>query len=161
VGKWGASWRIFRRCLRDPDYRGRVAALDEKDDEELVRNGAVRMLALLQEEGRLVDFLRERIDGYDDAQVGSAARSIHARCRVVLEESFELAPVLAGKEGEHVRVEEGFDPLAVRLEGNVGAKPPLRGILRHPGWRAKAVTLAPVSPGRSPDLVAPAEVEVV
>ena len=33
--------------------------------------GAVHLLFLLQKEGRLIDFLQESIEGYDDAQVGS------------------------------------------------------------------------------------------
>ena len=158
MGRWTDSWRIFRRCLKDPELRGQIAKLGTKGEAEAA--GAVRLLARLQESGRLVDFLLEDIDGYQDAQVGAAVRSIHARCRAALREIFDLGPVLAGKEGGPVKVEEGFDPLAIRLEGNVGARPPLRGILRHPGWRAKSVTLGPDSPDRSADLVGPAEVEV-
>ena len=160
MGAWAESWRIFRRCLKDAEFRDQVGAFDQKGEEELARAGAARLLARFQEEGRLVDFLTERIDDYDDAQVGSAVRSIHASCRAVLRETFELEPVLAGREGETVTVSEGFDPLSIRLEGDVGATPPFRGILRHPGWRVRAATFAPVSPGRSPDLIAPAEVEV-
>ncbi len=160
MGKWADSWRIFRRCLKDSTFRTQVEGIDQKGEEEIERAGAIRILARFQEEGRLVDFLRERIDSYDDAHVGSAVRSIHAQCRTVLEESFQLEPVLPGREGGPVTVEEGFDPLAIRLEGNLGAKPPLRGTLRHPGWRVTRVTFAPVSPGRSADLIAPAEVEV-
>ena len=37
----------------------------------------VSFLALLQERGRLVDFLMEDITSYDDAQVGAGARVVH------------------------------------------------------------------------------------
>jgi hypothetical protein len=144
--------------LEDPELREQIAKLGRKGEAEAA--GAVRLLSRFQESGRLVDFLLEDIDGYADAQVGAAVRSIHARCREALGEIFELEPVLTGTEGGPVKVAEGFDPLAVRLEGNVGARPPLRGILRHPGWRATRVTLGPESPGRGADLVGPAEVEV-
>ena len=74
MGKWAESWRIFRRCLKDPEFRAQVESLGQEGEEEIERVGAVRMLARFQEEGRLVDFLKERIDGYDDAQVGSAVK---------------------------------------------------------------------------------------
>jgi len=161
VGKWGDCWRTFRRCLKDPEFRGKVRALETAGgEEELQRAGAVRLRSRLQEEGRLLDFLMEDIDSYDDRQVGSAVRSIHKKCRAVIEEIFELGPVIAGSEGKPVTVEEGFDPLAVRLEGNVGSKPPFRGVLRHPGWRAERVSFPPASPDRDRNLIAPAEVEV-
>src|SRR5207253_6846543 len=38
-------------------------------------NGAaVQLLAILQREGRLLDFLQEDVDGYADAQIGAAVR---------------------------------------------------------------------------------------
>ena len=134
MGKWSESWRIFRRCLKDGEFRRQAAELGRKGREEVERAGAVRIVAQFQEEGRLVDFLMEDMGKFDDARVGAAARSIHGRCRAVLEEAFSLKPVLEGKEGAEVTVREGFDPLSVRLEGNVGAKPPFKGILRHPGY---------------------------
>jgi len=162
VGAWSESWRIFRRCLRSEDLRKQVLELIEgkRKQEELRREGALRILAVLQEEGRLVDFLMEDLSGYDDAQVGSAARTIHKNCRKALLEVVELAPVLEGKEGQRVRIEEGMDPLAVKLEGNVGAKPPFTGILRHPGWRVVSLKLEERAVGRDPHVIGPAEVEV-
>ena len=38
----------------------------------------VHFLAMLQEKGRLVDFLMDDINAYNDAQVGAAARVVHA-----------------------------------------------------------------------------------
>jgi hypothetical protein len=54
---------------------------------------AVQMLALLQRDGRLVDFLMEDLSGYQDAQVGAAVRDVHAGCRQALTRYFTLAPV--------------------------------------------------------------------
>src|SRR5262249_27976756 len=42
---------------------------------------AVQLLALLQRDGRLVDFLREDVGAYSDAQIGAAVREVHANCR--------------------------------------------------------------------------------
>jgi flagellar basal body-associated protein FliL len=121
---------------------------------------ALRLLALLQQEGRLVDFLKEDIDGYSDAQVGAAVRSIHAGCRKALSDRIELQRIFSAEDGSEVTVEAGFDPATIRLTGNVTGKPPFRGTLQHAGWRAANVAL-PQSPGDTDaTIIAPAEVEV-
>ena len=121
---------------------------------------ALRLLALLQEEGRLIDFIEEDIDGYSDAQVGAAVRSIHAGCRKALRQRIQLERIFAAADGSEVVVEAGFDAAAVRLTGNVAGAPPFRGILQHAGWRAATVAL-PQSPGDvDPHIIAPAEVEI-
>src|SRR5690606_38389504 len=51
---------------------------------------ATQLLAVLQRDGRLVDFLMEDIAPYGDAQVGAAVRSVHAGCRQVLEQYVTL-----------------------------------------------------------------------
>lgn len=121
---------------------------------------ALHLLAVLQREGRLVDFVEEDLTGFPDAAVGAAARTVHAGCKRALEEAFRLEPVLGEAEGASVTVERGFDPAAVRLTGNVVGDPPFRGALRHHGWRARQVTLPPPPDGSDPAIVAPAEVEL-
>src|SRR5947209_2001150 len=39
--------------------------------------GALGLLGVLQQEGRLLDFLEEDLAGYSDEQIGAAARGIH------------------------------------------------------------------------------------
>ena len=53
----------------------------------------VSFLALLQERGRLVDFLMEDITSYDDAQVGAGARVVHQGCKAALREHFQIRSV--------------------------------------------------------------------
>src|SRR5260370_29873562 len=53
----------------------------------------VSFLALLQERGRLVDFLMEDITTYDDAQVGAASRVVHEGCKAALRERCEIRSV--------------------------------------------------------------------
>jgi hypothetical protein len=121
---------------------------------------ALRLLALLQQEGRLLDFIAEDIDGYGDAQVGAAVRSIHAGCRKALNERIELQRVLPDEDGSSVVVDKGFDPASIRLTGNVVGEPPFRGTLQHGGWRVTKVVL-PESPGGvDPHIITPAEVEI-
>jgi len=121
---------------------------------------ALRLLALLQQEGRFIDFIAEDIDGYSDEQVGTAVRSIHAGCRKALRERVELQRILPDDEGSTVVVDQSFDPAAVRLTGNVAGEPPFRGTLQHGGWRASKVVLPESPGGLDPAIIAPAEVEI-
>ena len=121
---------------------------------------AVQMLALLQRDGRLIDFLTENISAYPDEQLGAAVRSIHESCRQTLEHYVKLEPILNSEEEQPVTVPAGFDPAAIKLIGNVVAEPPVRGLLRHKGWRVKEVNLPPLPQGAGRMVVAPAEVEL-
>jgi len=124
------------------------------------RDGALALLALLQREGRLVDFLREALDSYTDADIGAAARDVHRGCRKVLEQHLALEPVMPGAEEEKVSVPKGFDPAEVRLIGEVKGEPPFRGTLRHHGWRVVDAKLPTLAEGVDRAVIAPAEVEL-
>jgi len=134
-----------------------IAAADDSDR-------AVQMLALLQREGRFVDFVLEDVAAYSDAQVGAAVRDIHAGCRRALDRYVTLQAVIAGREGDAVTVgqDQPFDPASFHLIGNVTGQPPFRGTLLHSGWRVAHVQLPPLPPqgtsGRA--IVAPAQIEV-
>lgn len=122
---------------------------------------AVQMLAILQRDGRLIDFLTEDIASYQDVQIGAAVREMHANCRKALEQYVTLEPIIASEEDSPVTVEAGFNPASIKLVGNVTGTAPMRGLLRHRGWRATEVKLPPLTAqpaGRS--VIAPAEVEI-
>ncbi len=142
----------------------RTTAAAEKPGTEVSRSDtldrAVQMLALLQRDGRLIDFLEEDVSSYPDGQLGAAARSIHNSCRQVLDRYVKLEPVLSSQEDHPVTVPVGFDPAAIKLIGNVSGEPPIRGLLRHRGWRVSQVTLPSLPHGSGRTIVAPAEVEV-
>ncbi|RMG18612.1 MAG: DUF2760 domain-containing protein [Planctomycetota bacterium] len=138
----------------------RAEAEEARDKLKEARDaGALALLAWLQREGRLVDFLREDIDDYDDEQVGAAVRAIHKGCAKVLAEGFELEPVLDGEEEASVEVPAGFDPVAIQLSGAVKGDPPFRGTLMHRGWRVTRIDV-PVPETVDPRVLAPAEVEL-
>jgi hypothetical protein len=120
----------------------------------------LHLLAVLQRQGRLVDFLFEDLDAYEDAQIGAAVRGIHENCRKVVSKNLSLTAVIDGAEGEEVTIEEGFDPAAVKLTGNVTGEPPFKGILRHKGWRAASIELPVLSDAQDAAVIAPAEVEI-
>ena len=128
---------------------------------EELTDRAVQLLALLQRDGRLIDFFSENIAPYSDAQVGAAARNVHESCRQALERYIKLEPVIDSAEGQSVTVQEDFDPSTTKLIGNVTGRPPLRGVLRHHGWRATQVDMPPLPPaGVGRLVIAPAEVEI-
>ena len=121
---------------------------------------ALRLLATLQEEARLIDFVREDIDGDGDADVGSAVRGIHAALRKALDERLALEPILPGEDGDAVDVPTDFDPALIRVTGKLAGGPPYSGVLRHGGWRVRVVRLPAPSPGSDARILLPAEVEV-
>jgi len=170
MGRLGLAFRCFFRVLggkplppeaqveQAEERKALPAPVPASADEKAAR--AVQLLALLQREGRLLDFLQEEIDAYDDAQVGAAVRAIHRDCRGVLKEHLDLQPVLPGEEDSRVEVPRGFDPSRIRLIGNVTGDPPFAGVLRHHGWRAASIGLPEPPRGVDPLVIAPAEVEL-
>jgi hypothetical protein len=124
------------------------------------RDGALALLALLQREGRLVDFVRDSVEGASDAEIGAAAREIHRGCRKVFDQNLTLEPVMPGEEEAKVSVPKGFDPAEVRLIGEAKGEPPYRGTLRHHGWRVVDTKLPALADGVDRSIIAPAEVEL-
>jgi hypothetical protein len=125
------------------------------------RSEAVTLLATLQREGRLVDFLQEPLEGYSDAQIGAAARDVHRQCGQVLQRLFALRPIVAAAEEAAIEVPAGFDGGRYRLTGNVAGGPPFHGRLVHHGWEAEKCQL-PAWSGTpaAARVVAPVEVEL-
>ena len=122
-------------------------------------DGALQFLSILQRDSRLVDFLMEDITGYADDQIGAAVRELHDQCRDSVARYVTLTPVIDGVEGTFAKAPSA-DPNIVKFVGNVPAKPPSGGSLRHKGWRAAKVDLPPLPSGQDPKIIAPAEIEI-
>ena len=122
----------------------------------------VALVALLQEQGRLVDFLMGDITAYDDAQVGAAARVVHEGCREVLQEHFSVVPVHEEAEGSKVTILPGYAADEYRLVGTIRGEAPFTGRLVHRGWRTTSVKMPRLvaSAGERLPTIAPAEVEL-
>ena len=121
---------------------------------------ALSLLALLQREGRLVDFLEQDIASFSDAEIGAATRVVHEGCRKALRSHAKISPVRAEEEGATVTLPAGYSPAEVKLSGNVQGSAPYKGILRHRGWRAADLVLPTPVKGHDPHVIAPAEVEL-
>ena len=122
-------------------------------------DGALQFLAILQRDSRLVDFLMEDIASYSDDQVGAAVRELHDQCRDSIARYVTLQPVIDGVEGTFAKAPSS-DPNVVKFIGNVPAKPPTGGTLRHKGWRASRIDLPALATKQDAAIVAPAEIEI-
>lgn len=140
--------------------RGAPVAKPVELPPERVHASGLLVFSMLQREGRLVDFLQEDVASFSDADVGAAARVVHAGCRKALAQCLTLEPVTKESEGAAISIPAGFDAQRIRLTGNVTGQPPFRGALKHHGWVATAVKLPAVAEALDPRVIAPAEVEL-
>ncbi len=115
------------------------------------------LLALFQEEGRLVDFLKQDIVSFSDADVGAAARVVHEGCNRALRGRVDLEPIRPEAEGDTVTVAAAPE---LKLVGHVSGAGPYQGVLRHRGWRASSVNLPTLAAGADALVMAQVEVEL-
>lgn len=150
--------------LERGELAGSVAPAVAEPSKPLLRDtapdSALQLLALLQREGRFVDFLEENVSAYSDAEIGGAARVVHEGCRKVIRDYLQIEPVRAEAEGARLTLAAGFDAAAVRLTGNVVGQPPFTGALMHRGWRVTEIKLPKLAEGHDVRVLAPAEVEL-
>jgi Domain of unknown function (DUF2760) len=118
------------------------------------------LLTLLQREGRLIDFVQEDIAQFSDAEVGSAARLVHAGCKKVLSGWIDVRPILTVPEGQRYQAAAGTLAGQLQLVGNPKSNQPIEGVVKHQGWRAEKVTIGNLPNGVDLAVLAPAEVEV-
>lgn len=139
-----------------------LAPVREVEEKEAERDlaPALQLLAILQREGRFVDFVQEDLSGASDADIGAAARVVHEGCRKGLADYVEFEAVRTEDEGAKVELAEGFDAVRHRVTGKVKGEPPYVGTLAHHGWQASRFSLPKLSDAHDPMVVAPAEVEL-
>ncbi len=173
------AWVCLFRVLFDPPFAVRVWSVrvlpktlpgpaEDTAEEPVPEAGeapgdttkGLQLLALLQREGRLVDFLEQDVTKFTDEEVGTAARIVHEGCRKVLHRVTTVAPVRPENEGTQVVIAAGFSPAEITLVGNVQGAAPYRGTLRHRGWRASSLNLPEITTGHDSHVLAPAEVEL-
>jgi hypothetical protein len=142
-----------RAAAGTPAPAARTAPVERTSD------GALQMLAILQRDSRLIDFLQEDIASYGDDQIGAAVRELHDQCRDSLARYVTLQPVIDGVEGTFANAPSA-DPNLIKFVGNVPAAPPKGGTLRHKGWRAAKVDLPPLAGRQDTSVIAPAEIEI-
>jgi hypothetical protein len=165
LARLGVAYAVFRKVLADAEVAKKVEPIltpppPEPAKPPKLSGEPLRLLNILQRDGRLLDFLLEDISGASDDLLGAGVREVHRKSQAVIKEHLTLEPILAGQEEGEVQVPAGFDPAAIHLTGNVTGNPPFKGVLKHHGWRVKAYKLPAPPPGVDELVVAPAEVEL-
>ena len=168
------AFRLFLRVLFDPKFGSAAVRLLDGEEtpaqapapapapalREAGPDAALQLLGLLQQNGRLVDFLEEEVAQYTDAEIGAAVRVVHEGCRKTLNEHFSIEPVRPEQEGARITLEPGYDAAAMRPTGNVVGEPPFTGTLTHRGWRVSEIRLPKLTAGHDTRVLALAEVEL-
>jgi Domain of unknown function (DUF2760) len=127
---------------------------------EYTPDAALQLLGLLQKEARFIDFIKEDITSYSDADIGVATRVVHQGCTKAINDHFSLAPIRDENEGSNITVADDFDAAAIRLTGNIIGSAPFTGTLIHKGWQATDVRLPKLTQNHNPQIIAAAEIEL-
>lgn len=127
---------------------------------EATPDAALQLLSLLQKEARFIDFIKEELAGFSDADIGIAARVVHEGCKKAINEHFTLATVRSESEGSKLTLAKDFDPAQVRLTGNIVGQPPFTGTLIHKGWQVTDMRLPKLTQAHNAKILAAAEVEL-
>ncbi len=124
------------------------------------RSDALTLLSTLQREARFLDLVGESLDGFDDAQVGAAARQVLSDVRKTLDRMFAITPLESRDEGEAVDIPRPASPVRMHVVGRA-AETATRGTIVHRGWKADRCQ-TPTWNGASDDalILSPAEIEV-
>jgi hypothetical protein len=159
------------KVLGDAALAGKVLALLNKPEparpepmtavpQEKSHASGLFVLSVLQQDGRLIDFLQQDVAAFSDEEVGAAARVVHGGCRKALHRLVTTSRVLNDEEGATVTVAPGFDANRIRLTGNVTGQPPFKGTLKHHGWAATELKFPTLAENMDYRILAPAEVEL-
>lgn len=159
----GLAFKAFFKAFKEPE-RAKQFIEDQpvsvNKQLEATDTSHLRMLCYLQQTGRLIDFLKEDIASFSDAQVGAAVRKIHQDCAQVLEEFVTVRPLKEEKEGAVVHVPKGYNPTEIKVVGKVKGEPPFTGTLVHRGWKAHKRSLPKGTGHPTTEVICPAEIEV-
>ncbi len=170
MGKFSNAFKAFFTVLKgnemptikeDQNKQLESGKEDSKKEERLrdkFDEGAIYALLLLQREGRLIDFLRENIDAYEDEQIGAVVREIHTGCNKVLSDNFNVQAIFDSPEGESIEIAADFDPSEIKFTGEVPETAPYNGKLEHKGWIVKEIKLAARTGKGNTKVICPAEI---
>jgi len=156
----GLACRSFVTAFKKPTEA--QLFIEEKPEKPAQSQEAshLKLLYYLQHSGRLIDFLKEEITSFSDAQVGAAVRKIHQDCAQSLEELVTIRPLRMENEGATVQIHKGYNPAEIKIVGNVKGEGPFTGTLVHRGWKAHKLSLPKKMGENTNDVICPAEVEI-
>ncbi|MCE2983549.1 MAG: DUF2760 domain-containing protein [Parachlamydia sp.] len=154
------AFKAFMKAYHQPEKAEEFLKEPEAKQIESVEPTHLRLLYHLQQSGRLIDFLKEDITSFSDAQVGAVVRKIHADCAKLVEDLITVRPLRDEQEGASIQILKGYDPSEIKIVGNVKGEPPFSGILVHRGWKAHKRSLPKKMGEMNQDVICPAEVEI-
>lgn len=155
------AFQAFMKAFKEPEQAKRFVDGELVSSQtEMADFSHLRLLHHLQQSGRLIDFLKEDIKMFSDAQVGAAVRKIHEDCAQVIEELVTIRPLREEGEGSLIHIQKGYDPLEIKLSGKIKGEPPFTGILVHRGWKVQKRSLPKQTDRLRSEVIASAEVEI-
>jgi Domain of unknown function (DUF2760) len=152
--------KAFFKAFTESEKDQKLLTVSSTKQSEGSEGSHLRLLSMLQNSGRLIDFLKEDLSSFSDAQVGVAVRKIHQDCSKLLEEVVTVRPLMEENEGTSVIIPFGYDPSSIKVVGKIKGEPPFQGILIHKGWKAHKHSLPKKIGEYQNDVIAPAEVEL-
>lgn len=160
------AFKAFFKALKDPEAAKKLLEDKTVETRQIPQTSSsgeyshLRLLSMMQESSRLVDFLKEDISSFDDSQIGAAVRKIHEECGKCLEELVTIRPLMEENEGSRIAIPQGYDSSKIKVVGNVKGQPPYTGVLVHKGWKVHKRSLPKKIGEQATDVICPAEVEV-
>ena len=124
------------------------------------RSDALTLLSTLQREARFLDLVGESLDGFEDAQVGAAARQVISDVRKALDRMFGIEPLASQEEGSSISIPRPTSPVRYHVIGR-NSEQASRGTLVHRGWKAQRAQ-TPTWNGAREDayILSPVEIDV-
>lgn len=154
------AFKAFIKAFKQPEKAQKFVDDRAAKQLEVVDQSHLRLLHYLQQAGRLIDFLKEDIGAFNDAQVGAAVRKIHQDCAQAIEELVTIRPLKDEQEGATIQVPKGYNPAEIKVVGKVKGEAPFTGTLVHRGWKAQKRSLPKKTGEQTPEVICPAEVEI-
>lgn len=159
----GLAFKAFIKAFKEPE-KGRKFVEENLDSNKQLEGNHdpshLRLLYYLQQSSRFIDFLKEDISTFNDAQVGAAVRKIHQDCARAIEELVNILPLKEEQEGSLVQVPKGYNPNEIKVVGKIKGEPPFTGVLVHRGWKAQKRSLPKKTGEQALEIICPAEVEI-
>lgn len=152
--------QAFIKAFKEPEKAKQFLEAVSPKEIEVSEPSHLRLLSYLQQGGRLIDFLKEDLTSFTDAQIGGAVRKIHQECAQTMEELVTIRPLRDEQEGATIHVPKGFNPAEFKIMGKVKGEAPYSGVLVHRGWKAQKRSLPKKAGEQTADVICPAEVEI-
>ena len=154
------AFQAFCRGWSEPEQTQLFLEKQSTQSNEGGDQAHLRLLFYLQQSGRLIDFLKEDITPFSDAQVGAAARKIHQDCAQIIEELVAIRPLRDEPEGASIQIAKGYNPAEIKVVGKIKGEPPFKGTLIHRGWKGQKRSLPKKTGDQMVEVICPAEVEI-